>query len=829
MKPPTSDTILKPGTVVEDRFRLKRLLGAGGTGAVWLATDDEAHGAEVVLKILHPHFDRYSVAIKQLEREAELLAQLDHPNIARPFVFSSRGPHTFLAMELIDGRSLDQEIGLHTRSSAYFPDAELLRVFGEICAAVTHAHSRTIIHRDLKPQNVMISRRGGAISVKVLDFGIAKLTEGNLFDATTFGRRIGSMFYMAPEQCKGESADQRSDIFALGVILFELLTLRRAWAWDTGGRPLRAFDAPMPADGANALSAVIIRVATAPRPRPSAVRPDVPVALDEVLARAMAIEPDDRQQTVGALLDEFKAAIASRAQELVTEIVTVASTWLHARAPAPDETETRLERVVVSHVEAGERGKGRGRNPGKGAPRVVDITSPFPEVDARPMAPRSGQGRSGVIPPLGAGGQGAPGTGAGSTEPPGPGTRAGSREALLGAEEDGERPSLDLLEQVALEANSPWSEERFDPGWPPGSGGTPDLRDIRVPPDVPDLMAGDSDTGIERTVLRARVDLELENTRIRARGGSRLEGADGAAAWETWDDAPGSQGAGPSGREDLQGGRERDARPTDIQPSASEPEISATAASPLAGLAIRPREGEPAPTQVTFPAVRGARELDASWRGGFEDTPLGLDDSRLDSAINSAAGVSSAVREPMDEATAILATNADTSRSDEVVADDEPPARSRGQATQASASVAVARAFGRYRLVAVGLVGMVVAFLVGVQVAQWAALHFRSEAAPLETTGGGGRALSPPEDRAAALRLVSGPDTEALLATLRSNPQDQESIDLLRDRLSAAADKLEGEALRVRIKREAYATASRGDTDGLVACLKRLRQALEEH
>lgn len=326
-----ADVALRSGAVVDERYSLKRLLGSGGCGAVWLASDRHTGDRDVVLKILHPHFDRFSIAVKQLAREAELLAQLEHPNIAKPFAFNSAGAHSYLAMEFIDGKTLDQEIGQHTRSDQYFEMNELVRLFTELCTAIIYAHSKTIIHRDLKPQNVMIIRRNNELYVKVLDFGIAKLLEGNAFDATTFGRRLGSMFYMSPEQCKGEPADERSDIFSLGGILFELLTLRRAWAWDNSGRPIRAFEAPVPADGANSLSSVLVRVATAPRPRPSDSRPKLPAKFDDLVVKALSIDPSRRFPTVQVFLDEFRKAagapeLTRGSKEFLTELATVRST-----------------------------------------------------------------------------------------------------------------------------------------------------------------------------------------------------------------------------------------------------------------------------------------------------------------------------------------------------------------------------------------------------------------------------------------------------------------------------------------------------------------------
>jgi serine/threonine protein kinase len=298
---------LRAGALLHERFTLKRQLGFGGAATVWLASDG-TDGRDVALKILHPKFRRRHSMVRRLVTEATVLGELDHPAIARPIAYFEDDGFASLAMELVEGRTLDGYLGELTQKRIFPPEAELTRFFQEICAGVAHAHDRDIIHRDLKPQNVMITERDGALHAKVLDFGIAKLLQASTVDATTQGRRIGSIFYMAPEQARGDPTDARTDVFALGSMLFELLTLRRAWVRDAQDRPVPAFDGASPSPRSNALPIVMARIASEARPRPSTVRPELPAALDEVVARATAIEPRERYASARALYEDYRAA-----------------------------------------------------------------------------------------------------------------------------------------------------------------------------------------------------------------------------------------------------------------------------------------------------------------------------------------------------------------------------------------------------------------------------------------------------------------------------------------------------------------------------------------
>jgi serine/threonine protein kinase len=320
---------LRPGAVIDARFTLLHRIGAGASGVVWAARDAERQG-DVALKILHPQLSGDAALVAQLAREARVLERLDHPNVARALAFADRGPFTYLAMELLAGQPLNEAIGEHTRARRHFRGRVLAHLVEQICAGVAHAHLAGIVHRDLKPQNILVQPQDGLLHAKVLDFGIARLSEASLFDATTLGRRMGSLFYMSPEQTRGEAADARSDVFALGCILFELLTLRRAWAWDDQERPLPAFDAPVAHTATNSIAAVFSRISGRERPRPSAIRPELPPALDDILARALAVAPADRYPDVGTL-----ARAARSALETLTRQMEAARPDAPAIGPAP--------------------------------------------------------------------------------------------------------------------------------------------------------------------------------------------------------------------------------------------------------------------------------------------------------------------------------------------------------------------------------------------------------------------------------------------------------------------------------------------------------------
>ncbi len=205
------------------RYKLLQEIGEGGFGTVWMAEQQEPVVRKVALKIIKLGMDTKEV-IARFESERQALAMMDHPNIAKVLdAGATQYGRPFFVMELVKGMSITQycdEAGLGTR--------ERLALFGDVCSAINHAHQKGIIHRDIKPSNVMVTMHGDKAVVKVIDFGIAKATQGKLTDKTLFTRFeqfIGTPVYMSPEQAatSGLDIDTRSDIYALGILLYEML------------------------------------------------------------------------------------------------------------------------------------------------------------------------------------------------------------------------------------------------------------------------------------------------------------------------------------------------------------------------------------------------------------------------------------------------------------------------------------------------------------------------------------------------------------------------------------------------------------------------------
>lgn len=295
------------GDRVDLRFELERKIGSGGFGQVWLARDLEL-GKRVALKILREPEKQAQMILSRFEREARVVSELDHPNIARAIAWSIEARPAYIAMDYVEGVSLERVMLEHAKNNTHFTPAELERIFDQLCSAVAYAHQHGIVHRDLKPSNVMVDpARDHAL--KVLDFGIAKLMEEDSAGATTVGRFLGTPYYLSPEQIQSSGVDFSTDIFTLGTVLFELLTLTRAWAVDEHDRPRPLTEEPSKENAKQDRIAAIARIARGPRPRPSSVRPELGAELDRLIARATAIEPRDRPATVGDLARAFHAVL----------------------------------------------------------------------------------------------------------------------------------------------------------------------------------------------------------------------------------------------------------------------------------------------------------------------------------------------------------------------------------------------------------------------------------------------------------------------------------------------------------------------------------------
>lgn len=266
-------------------YRLISRLGKGGMGTVYLA-EDESSCERVALKVLHEHLTRDAHSVERFFAEVEAVSRIRHPNVVRITDFVA-APQAYYAMEFLEGRTLADEL----EQLQFLPLRRAVWLTMQICQALYAAHQKGIVHRDLKPENIFIVRpdQGGRESIKVLDFGVAKL-EHQLFELTPPNALIGTPTYMAPEQAVDGDVDARSDIYALGVMLYEMVC----------GRP--------PFSG-NMASVIRSHLEDSPMPPRFQAGPghSVPKQLDRLILRCMAKSkhhrPDDMQQ----MSDELRA------------------------------------------------------------------------------------------------------------------------------------------------------------------------------------------------------------------------------------------------------------------------------------------------------------------------------------------------------------------------------------------------------------------------------------------------------------------------------------------------------------------------------------------
>jgi serine/threonine protein kinase len=272
-------------------YQVVAQIGAGGMGEVYRARDTRLR-RDVAVKVLTQEFARDAVHVARFNREAELLASLNHPNLAAIFSLGEYEGQPFIVMELLEGQTLKA-----TLESERLPHAKIVDIAIQIAAALQSAHSRGVVHRDIKPANIHITSAG---QVKVLDFGIAKLmseshsdgltsapTAGGLELLTGPGAAIGTVAYMSPEQVRGEELDGRTDLFSLGLVLYEMATGRQAFSGSTSGVILEA---------------ILNRAPTAP----VQINPSLPQSLERVISRLLEKDRRFRYQSAADLRSDLE-------------------------------------------------------------------------------------------------------------------------------------------------------------------------------------------------------------------------------------------------------------------------------------------------------------------------------------------------------------------------------------------------------------------------------------------------------------------------------------------------------------------------------------------
>jgi zinc protease len=281
---------------LDARYELLEEAGRGGMGVVYKARDRET-GELVAIKVLRPEIAADRQSADRFINEVRLSRKITHKNVCRVYEFTRAGSTAYLSMEYVDGESL--------RSILSRVGAVNLRkgvqIARQICAALAEAHAQGIIHRDLKPENVMLDKSG---NVKVMDFGIARLLDAG---ATSTGGVMGTPAYMAPEQAESKAVDARTDVYALGLILYELFTGQTAFSGDT----------PV---------AVALKQVRETPPSPRTLEPSLPLEVDAIVMRCLEKDPARRFQTVEEL-DAALAAIPLQATGNVPTLTTPAAAW----------------------------------------------------------------------------------------------------------------------------------------------------------------------------------------------------------------------------------------------------------------------------------------------------------------------------------------------------------------------------------------------------------------------------------------------------------------------------------------------------------------------
>ncbi len=329
---------LGQGTEIGSRYKVVKLLGRGGMGAVYLCRDEELQ-RDVALKVIRPEIAADPDVLDRFKREIQLSSRVTHRNVLRVYDLGEADGVRFLTMQFVQGEDLSS---LLKRSGA-FPVARLTYLFRQICEGLAAAHDEGVVHRDLKPQNIMVD---AADHVYLTDFGLAKNLGGTAM--TELGAVMGTPAYMSPEQVRGEAVDKRADVYSLGVILYEMAS---------GATPF---------SGGSVYEVMMRRLTTAPKPITD-LNPSIPAYLRKIMERCLAVDPAARYQTAHEVLADLNTTTFSTnvrfevqrrrwiplaaAACLVVALGVAGAAWLSKRKPKAPAAAGPARSVLIADFE----------------------------------------------------------------------------------------------------------------------------------------------------------------------------------------------------------------------------------------------------------------------------------------------------------------------------------------------------------------------------------------------------------------------------------------------------------------------------------------------
>ena len=269
--------MLELGTMLSGRYEVLKRVGSGGMADVYMAKDHKLN-RNVAVKVLKSEYVEDEKFLKKFETEAQAVARLSHPNIVNIYDVGMEDGINYIVMELAEGITLKEYI----RKKGYLSPKETVEISTQIASAISHAHKNHIIHRDIKPQNILVSDTG---IIKVTDFGIAKATSSNTVTSTATA--MGSVLYISPEQAKGRFCDEKSDIYSLGITMYEMVT------------------GHVPFDHENGVTIALMHLQNEITP-PSQIRDGIPDSLEKIILKCTMKKPEERYQTADDLIADLR-------------------------------------------------------------------------------------------------------------------------------------------------------------------------------------------------------------------------------------------------------------------------------------------------------------------------------------------------------------------------------------------------------------------------------------------------------------------------------------------------------------------------------------------